>query len=469
MDCEQVKQQFQTLEQTWQQQGELSIDTRRDYLNRLLDMLVNHSEEIAASLNEDFSHRAKNETYFLELFPTIQAIKYCRNHMKGWAKRRRRKISILFKPARAYIQPQALGIVGNLSPWNYPINLALVPAAYAIAAGNRVMIKFSEFTPKTGALMERLIKEAFPEGDLLLINGGVEVAQCFSSLPFGHLIFTGSTQVGRHVMRAASDNLTPVTLELGGKSPAFISSTANDDYMDRLLIGKCFNSGQTCIAPDYVILPKGYSSRFEELAKSFVSRRYPTMPDDSHYTSIVSQEHFDRLLNIIDDAQAKGARVVSFGEVNKEKRKIPLTLVLGVSEEMVVMQEEIFGPILPVIEYDNFEQAVSLVDKHPSPLSLYYFGHDKSEMELLRKRQLSGCLTINDTVIHFAVDELPFGGVGNSGIGRYHGQEGFNRFSLLKPIFIQSQFSAITWLYPPYGKLMKFFLKYVAKLNMKAD
>lgn len=469
MDCEQVLMQFKHLQNEWRKQGELSLKTRRDYLKRIISLLENNCHDIGSSLNQDYSHRARTETYFLELFPTIKAIKYCLKHLNQWVKPKRRKVSYLFQPAKAYVKPQALGVVGNMSPWNYPIYLALVPAVYALSAGNRVMIKFSELTPKTGELMATLIQEAFPEGDVCLINGDVEVAKYFASLPFGHLIFTGSTTVGRHIMQAASEHLTPITLELGGKSPALVSTTCPDEYFQRLLMGKCCNAGQTCIAPDYLLLPEQQSEKFENIVNEFVNKRYPDMPDDDHYSSIITKSHFHRLMSMIEDAKEKGGKIISMGEPNERQRKIPLTLIFNVSDKMAVMNEEIFGPVLPIVKYDNFDQAVSYIDKHPNPLALYYFGNDKSEIDKVNSRHLSGALTINDTIMHIAIDDLPFGGVGESGLGCYHGKEGFERFSLMKPIFIQRKLSPVTWLYPPYGKLMKYFLTWIGRLKIKDE
>ncbi|WP_367605594.1 coniferyl aldehyde dehydrogenase [Legionella sp. W05-934-2] len=467
MDCEQLAQRFELTVKTWRQQGDLPLSTRQDYLRRLADLLQEHAEDISAAINSDFLHRSTKETYFLELFPTLKAIKYCLKNMKKWAKPRRKKVSYLFQPAKAYVQPQALGVVGVISPWNYPLYLSLVPAAYALAAGNRVMIKFSELTPKTGELIASLIEKTFPKEDVCLINGDVTLGKRFASLPFGHLIFTGSTTVGRQVMRAASENLTPVTLELGGKSPALISTSCPDHYLHRLLMGKCFNAGQTCIAPDYVLMPTSATNRFEQLVREFIDKRYPNMPNNDHYSSIISPSHFQRLIRLLEDAKIKGATVICLGDINNELRKMPLTLVLNPSDDMILMQEEIFGPILPVIGYETFDQAVSYVDKHRNPLALYYFGKNKAEIELVSKRQLSGALTINDTIMHIAVDDLPFGGVGESGMGCYHGQEGFDRFSMLKPIFIQRNLAPASWLYPPYGKLMRLFLKWIGRLKFK--
>jgi len=314
-----------------------------------------------------------------------------------------------------------------------------------------------------------LVHQAFPEGDVFVVNGDVAIAKHFADLPFGHLIFTGSTQVGYQIMRAASDHLTPVTLELGGKSPAVISRSCPDEYLPRLLMGKCLNAGQTCIAPDYALIPTAKVSGFQRVVAEFVKKRFPKMPNDRHYSSIVSTNHFQQLLTLMDEAKQKGAEIIPFGDISEAQRKIPLTLVLNPSDDMTVMKEEIFGPLLPVITYDDIDEAISQINKHPNPLALYYFGHDKEEIETISKRQLSGALTINDAITHVAIDDLPFGGVGESGIGCYHGREGFERFSLMKPVFIQRKIAPVTWLYPPYGKIIRLFLKWVGKLNIKDE
>ena len=379
MECEQVKLQFNQLQHQWHEHGELSIDARRERLERLMNLLQSHCQEIAVAVKEDFSHRSITETYFLEIFPTIQAIKYCKKHLKKWSKPRKKAISFLFKPAKAYVQPQALGVVGNMSPWNYPVYLALVPAIYALSAGNRVMIKFSELTPKTGKLLEELIHNWFPEGDFCIINGDIDVAKCFSSLPFGHLIFTGSTQVGRQIMATASHQLTPVTLELGGKSPAVISDICSENLLDRLLVGKCFNAGQTCIAPDYVLMSSALADKFPDIVRTFLSNRYANMPNDEHYSSIITSQHFQRLIDMVVDAKEKGATVIEFGVANQKAKKFPLTLIFQPTNDMKIMQEEIFGPILPVLTYEAFSDVIKTIKNHANPLVIYYFGNKQDD------------------------------------------------------------------------------------------
>ena len=292
------------------------------------------------------------------------------------------------------------------------------------------MIKCSELTPLTGQFLDKLISQSTVLSAFVnIINGGVDVATAFAALPFGHLLFTGSTEVGKQVMLAASHNLTPVTLELGGKSPAIISPGVNIKYLDRLFMGKLFNAGQTCVAPDYLLVPNCFLHRIEALAARFLDLHYPELMDNDHYTSLISEHHKDRLVSILDDAKAKGARIVQFGELKENARKFPFYLVFDVTPSMRVMQEELFGPLLPVLVYNSFSDVIDLIHSKPKPLALYYFGDNKEEIKLLQFNTLSGALTINDTVMQLAVDSLPFGGVGQSGLGQYHGQEGFDTFS----------------------------------------
>lgn len=462
-----LKSQFDALKTMHQLSPYPEVNRRIAVLNLLKKSLQTHAEDLVKAVFQDFSHRARMETLFLELFPAIKAINYCIKHSKSWMRKRRRKVSWLFAPAHAHQMPQPLGVVGIMVPWNYPLYLAIVPMAYALAAGNRVMVKMSELSPQTGRLLDGLIKEAGLSDYIDIVNGEVEVAKEFASLPFGHLLFTGSTAVGKQVMRAASDNLTPVTLELGGKSPAVISKTVNEAYFDRLLMGKLFNAGQTCIAPDYLMIPKGWESKLANFAKQFIQNRYPQLMSNQDYSAIISEDHKNRLLDLLEDAKRKGADVQMLGDLKPQSRKIPLALVFNVDPSMRIMQEELFGPILPVMTYGHFKEAIQWINRLPNPLALYYFGADKDEIEALKKQTLSGSLSINETIIHIAVDDLPFGGVGASGMGVYHGREGFDIFSQLKPVFVQSRFSPFSWFYPPYGKLMRLLLTRLGGLQLK--
>ncbi|KTC78235.1 aldehyde dehydrogenase family protein [Legionella brunensis] len=458
---------FSQLKEQFSKHPYPSVKERRTSLLTLKKLLQNHAEDIAKAVNEDFSHRARYETLLLEVFPLINAINYCLKNLKKWTKPRERHVSWLFKPAFAYLLPQPLGVVGVVVPWNYPVLLALGPSIYALAAGDRVMIKNSELTPKTGEILGKLIKNSTLNNQIVVVNGGVEVAEKFISLPFGHLLFTGSTKVGKLVMKGAAENLTPVTLELGGKSPAFISTTINENHFSRLFMGKIVNAGQTCIAPDYLLIPKGWEKRIENFVKDFINCHYPQLSVNQDYSSIISTAHQERLNAILHDACQKGASLVQIGQDEKENRKMPFYLLFNVNNTMKVMQEEIFGPLLPVISYSSLTHAIEKINSLPNPLVIYYFGNDRSEKEVLEKRTLSGALTINDTLTHIAIDSLPFGGVGQSGMGHYHGQEGFDIFSKLKPVFVQRRFTTVQWFYPPHGKLIKFLLGWVAGIKLK--
>ncbi|CEK10826.1 coniferyl aldehyde dehydrogenase [Legionella hackeliae] len=443
------------------------VEERRANLISLRKILQTNAEDIAKAISIDFSHRARYETLLLEIFPAINAINYCLKNLKKWIKPRKRHVSWLFKPASAYLMPQPLGVVGIIVPWNYPILLAVGPLVYALAAGNRVMVKMSELTPETGILLDRLLKTSRLESQVVIVNGDVQVAQRFTSLPFGHLLFTGSPAVGKLVMKEAAENLTPVTLELGGKSPAFLSTSMNENYFKRLFMGKIANAGQTCISPDYLLAPKHWENRIETLARSFVDKHYPDLLENKDYSNIISTKHQERLTALIEDAREKGARVVQIGENSDQQGRMPLFLLFDVDNTMRVMQEEIFGPILPVVSYKSLTDAIQDINSRPNPLVIYYFGDNKHEKEMLKRHTLSGGLSINDTLTHVAIDSLPFGGVGNSGMGHYHGQEGFDIFSKLKPIFVQKYFAAVSWFYPPHGKLMNFLLVRIAGMTLK--
>jgi coniferyl-aldehyde dehydrogenase len=442
------------------------IDLRVELLSKLKFLLQENATEIARAIAKDFTHRAYQESYFLEVFPSIHAIKYYIKHTKRLAKPRKRSVDLLFQPANAWIFPQPKGIVGIIVPWNYPLFLAMSPLAGAIAAGNRVMIKMSEYSTHLGELLVRLFNKAgISENQIAIINGDVEIAKKFNSLAFSHLLFTGSTNVGKLVMGAASQNLTPVTLELGGKSPAILSKTMNEAYFSRLFMGKLFNAGQTCIAPDYLFIPKGWEKKVRMAVKECISKHYPNSTTTKDYSCVINENQLKRLNEYLDDAKEKGASIETIGK--GQDKYMPLSIVFDVNQDMRLMNEEIFGPILPIMTYDSFAQVISYINNKGNPLSLYYFGNDKSEIKMLQSDTISGALSINDTLIHGALNTLPFGGVGASGMGCYHGQEGFDTFSQLKPVFKRNRFSPVSFLYPPYGKMIKIFLKFIGGLKIK--
>lgn len=378
----------------------------------------------------------------------------------------RRSTGLWFKPASSRIMPQPLGVVGILVPWNYPLNLAVGPMTAALAAGNRVMLKQSEFTPRFAELFATLVRASFAAEEIAVVNGDAEAAREFSSLPFDHLLFTGSTAVGHHVMRAASENLTPVTLELGGKSPAIIGPGAGfEKAVERILVGKTLNAGQTCIAPDYVLVPEGQQQRFIDSARRVFAAMYPDLANNNDYTSIVSPRHFSRLQELAALALQEGASAVPLSDMAPDAatRRFPPVLLTGVQDSMRVMKEEIFGPILPVMSYGAIDEAIGYVNAHPRPLALYLFEKNRATIDKVMHNTVAGGVSINDTLLHIAQDDLPFGGIGASGMGAYHGEYGFETFSKMKPIFHQSTFNGLGLFKPPYGKTFELMMKLLVR------
>jgi len=444
-----------------------SLQARRDSLLQLDRLLSENKGDIAAAISADFGNRSLHETQLLELFPAQSAVRDAMRHVGSWMKPKRSWASFWFLPARTELRPQPLGVIGIIVPWNYPIFLAVAPLAGALAAGNRVIIKMSEFTPKTGALFARLTANYFSPDHVSVVNGGADVAREFSTLPFDHLLFTGSTVVGKHVMRAAAENLTPVTLELGGKSPAIIGPECKIvDAAENIMFGKCVNAGQTCIAPDYVLLPRAQEQAFALAAQAVVARLYPSLAKNPDYTSIISPRHLERLKGYLDDAAARGATVLPISPANESlegTQKFAPTLVANVNDDMRLMQEEIFGPILPLVPYDSLDSAIAYVNNHPRPLALYYFGNFDDHIQRVLNETVAGGVTINDAILHISQDHLPFGGVGPSGMGSYHGKFGFDTFSKLKPIFHQPALNGIGLFKPPYGKRFESLIKFLLK------
>jgi coniferyl-aldehyde dehydrogenase len=440
--------------------GSPSVSVRIDRLDRAIGLLVDHAAEIAEALREDFGHRSVQGSLVTDVVGSIEPLKHAKKHVRRWMRRDPRKVSpaaLALLGARAWVDYQPKGVIGLISPWNFPFNLTFAPLAGILAAGNRAMIKPSEFTPRSSALMQRMIAKAFDETELTVITGGSEVGEQFSSLPFDHLIFTGATSVARHVMRAAAEHLVPVTLELGGKSPAIIGRDADLDLAaKRLMFGKTLNAGQVCVAPDYALVPRDRVEAFVAALDRTVAGMFPTLRDNPDYTSIVNERHHGRLLGYLDDAKAKGAtlRVLGGKEETFADRRIAPTVVLGANETMDVMREEIFGPILPVIPYDGIDATIAHINAHARPLSLYYFGNDRAEQERVLARTVVGGVTINDTILHLTMDELPFGGIGPSGMGAYHGIDGFRTFSHARSVYRQARFDVSAMLRPPYGKVV---------------
>jgi acyl-CoA reductase-like NAD-dependent aldehyde dehydrogenase len=433
--------------------GPADAGLRKDRLGRLLKLLLENADALAEAIDRDFAGRSRHETQLLELFPALEGVRHARSHVRRWMRPQRRGTSLWFLPGRSEVRAQALGVVGIVVPWNYPVFLAVGPLTAALAAGNRAMVKMSEFTPATGELFAALVAKAFDPAEVTVVNGSAQVAQEFVALPFDHLLFTGSTAVGRHVMRAAAQNLTPVTLELGGKSPAIIGPGARLDVAaERIMLGKCVNAGQTCIAPDYVLVPAARVEEFATLAKGVVSRFYPRLRDNPDYSSIINDRHRARLEGLARDAVARGATLVPLhADDLAGTGKIVPQLMLGASDEMAVMQEEIFGPLLPLVPYGTIDEAIAYVNARPRPLALYMFDDDRRNVEAVLERTVSGGVSVNDTLLHIAQDNLPFGGVGASGMGHYHGRDGFNTFSKLKPVFRQSRLNGLALLMPPFS------------------
>lgn len=444
-----------------------ALKTRAARLDALIHVVETNEARLIEAVNADFTCRSRHETLVAEVIVTVSAAKAAKHNLKRWVRARDVPTPLHMKPGRSRIEPQPLGVVGIISPWNYPVQLAFSPAVAALAAGNRVMIKPSELTPATAEAMREIVRAEFDESVMAVVTGGVELGQAFAAVPFDHLLFTGSTSIGQKVYMAAAKNLTPVTLELGGKSPAIIDESA-DIAAAALSIahGKTFNAGQTCVAPDYVLTPIGkVDATVVELASS-VRRLYPEIDSTKDYTAIISPRHFARLKALVAEAKDAGARVVEVGSSNAldPQRKLPLTIVVNPPAEIGLMKEEIFGPILPVIGVSTREEAIDHVNGGDRPLALYWFGGDEAARDDVLKRTIAGGVTVNDTLWHVAQENLPFGGVGKSGIGAYHGEKGFETFSHMKPVFYQSKFSSNKMLYPPFSAKTDKLLKMVRKI-----
>jgi len=436
-----------------------TLEQRIENLQTLKDILLKNQDRFIAAINSDFSSRSADETLLAEIMPAIQGINYAIKNLSKWMKPSKRHVSLLFQPASNRVEYQPLGVVGVIVPWNYPLFLAVGPLVGALAAGNRVMIKMSEYTPETSQLFKDVIEEFFPENLISVTTGEADVAIEFSKKPWGHLIFTGSTAVGRHVMRAAAENLTPVTLELGGKSPAIISpDVPMNDAAERIVFGKAFNVGQTCVAPDYVLCPSDRIEQFVESFKTNFATMYPSIKENKDFSSIIDERQKARLEHYLEDAKNKGATVIQVNPKSEDfsegTRKMPIHLVLNANDTMLVMQEEIFGPILPVVPYSQIDEALDYINDRPHPLALYYFGYDKEAQQHVLENTHSGGVCINDTLMHVAQDDMPFGGVGTSGMGHYHGEEGFRTFSNAKGVFAKQKINSGKVIHPPHGSLL---------------
>ena len=448
-------------------EGAPSAALRADRLDRCMAMVSAYKKEIVESMQDDFGNRDPIMSATTEVDSVIGPMVHAKKNLKKWMKSEKRKASIAgtgpllsLTGAKAVINYQPKGVVGVISPWNFPVNLALAPLAGIIAAGNRVMLKPSELTPSSSDLMKKMINEYFDESEIAVFTGDPAVGAAFSALAFDHMLFTGGTEIAKHVMRAAADNLVPLTLELGGKSPVVVGQSSKmQDVAQRVMQGKTMNAGQICLAPDYALVPEGRVNEFVDAAVSVTSEMFPEMKDNDDYTSIINQKHYDRIQGYLTDAKEKGAEVVEINPGNEDfsqqpHHKIPPTIVLNPTEDMQIMQEEIFGPVLPVKTYSNVSESVDYINSKDRPLGLYYFGKDKKEQDFVFNNTTSGGVTVNDVISHIQMEDLPFGGVGPSGMGSYHGHDGFKEFSHAKATYTQSKLNLmkIAGLVPPYKK-----------------
>lgn len=446
------------------------LEERRRRLSLLEKLINEHGESLAVAVDADFGGRGSSLTEVADFVVLRATLGDLKRNLVRWSKAKSVPTPIYLQPARARIERQPLGVVGIIGPWNYPVQLTLGPAATALAAGNRVMLKPSEITPRTSALIAELVAKHFTVDEFAVIQGGADVAAEFAALPFDHLFFTGSTSVGRKVAEAAAANLTPITLELGGKSPCIIDASCADleDAALKIAHGKLLNAGQTCIAPDYLLLPRASEAAFAAAYGKAVDRMFPKIEGNPDYAAIVTERHHGRLLGLIDDAKAKGGRIEEAGArrdaAPASSRQMPPVLVFGAHAGMRLMQEEIFGPILPVLLYDRLDDVMALINAGPRPLALYWFGADQRALEQVLEGTVSGGVTVNDTLLHVAHERLPFGGVGESGMGAYHGETGFLRFTHQKGVLLQSRWAQGHLLYPPYGQRFQRVMGWIRKL-----
>lgn len=463
---QQLEQMLQRLQNAYRREPNPPLKQRLVWLDKLEQLTVRHGDDICRTISQDFGHRSYHETELAELFAIVSSIKYAKRHLASWMKAKPVATALQFFPAKNSLLPQPLGVVGIISPWNYPHQLALGPAIAAFAAGNRVMIKPSELTPHYSRLLAELVADFFTEDEIVVVPGGLEVGKAFSALRFDHLIFTGSTAVGKQVAVAAAQNLTPVTMELGGKSPAIIDASADiNTVAASLAFGKLLNAGQTCVAPDYVLVVADKRNEFIAAITEAARRMYPSLENNPDYTAIISDHHYQRLQRLLTDAVSRGAQCIPMTGATQSAgmtagRKFAPVLLLNTTADMQIMQEEIFGPLLPVISYEgDVMAAIDFVNSRERPLALYWYGSDQQSRDLVLKKTVSGGVTINDCLWHLGQEAQPFGGVGASGMGAYHGEWGFRTLSKEKPVFSQSRMNGIFLFHPPYGKTFARMLK----------
>lgn len=443
-------------------EGIVTAATRIDRIDRAVDVLVKYSEAISEAMNADFGCRPREVNLMTDVTGSIECLKHCKKHLKTWMKQEKRPtmFPLNLLGGRSTVEYQPKGVVGVLAPWNFPLGMVFEPLAGVLAAGNRAMIKPSEFTPATSALIADMVAEAFDPTELTVFTGGPDVGQAFSSLPFDHMIFTGATSIARHIMAAAARNLVPVTLELGGKSPVVISRSADIiEAVQRIMVGKMLNAGQVCIAPDYVFVPEELMDEVVEQATLVVKEMYPSLLNNDQYTAMVNDRHYQRITSNLNDANERSIKTVTINPANEDftdnpTQKIPPTLIINPDDDALCMQDEIFGPLLPIKSYKNFEETINYINDKPRPLAAYYFGKDKIEEKRFLTGTTSGGVSINDVMFHMLQKDLPFGGVGPSGMGAYHGIEGFKTFSHAKGVYRQPKripVAKLAGFMPPYG------------------
>ena len=454
--------------------GSPSIELRIDRLKRLKALIMDNRYDFVDALNEDFGNRSKNASMLSDVYGIMPAINLAIKNVKKWNKIEKKSSNFPFGflGAKSYIKYEPLGTVGMISPWNFPVNLSFLPLVSIFAAGNQVMHKPSEHTPTTSLLLKELCDKSYDQNEFATFLGGPEVGEAFTKLKFDHLLYTGGGSVAKHVMNSASQNLVPLTLELGGKSPVVIGKTADlSTSAKRIMFGKTLNAGQICLAPDYVVVHKDQKEDFIQATKNAVTEYFPNLKDNDDYTSIINEKHYDRLKDLLDDAIEKGAKVDEINPANEdfsqqEFYKMPPTIVTNTTDDMKIMQEEIFGPILPVVEYDEINEATHLINSKDRPLGLYYFGTDKSEEDDLFNKTSSGGVTVNNVISHIQQNDLSFGGVGPSGMGRYKSFDGFKNFSNPRAYYkevgfkLDKFFDAVR---PPYKESIEKVLKQLMK------
>lgn len=443
-------------------EGHVSVESRTDRLDRLLSLMMDNRSKLAEAMSADFGHRSVHQSQMADFYGTLETIKHCKKHLHHWMKPEKRKVAFplgLFG-AKARIEYQPKGVIGNITTWNFPVFVALGPLAGILAAGNRSMVKLSEITPHSAELISELFGKYFDESEVAGVTGGPEHGAAFSELPFDHILFTGATSIGKHIMRAAANNLTPVTLELGGKSPVIVGRSYDlKEAAYRIIAGKALNAGQVCISPDYCFVPEESLNTFVGHLSSTVAELFPTLLNNPDFTSVINPRHHERLKSYIADARDKGGDVRELNPANEDfsqqqgVQKMPLHLVINPSEDMKVMTDELFGPIMCIKTYKHIDDTIAYINARPRPLALYYFSHDKTEESKVLQKTISGGVTINDVMQHVGCEDLPFGGTGDSGMGHYHGIEGFKTFSHSKSVFTQAKLNLMKLggMVPPYG------------------